>query len=101
MTAGSALVPLTLVPVEVFGCDDCCLHSPPPYSSRLAQDGECESAGYGLSDAVSGWSDCNRAVGKVYRVEDLDGATREQGETVQVYVRPEDLPFFEKVFGER
>jgi len=68
------LVPLTLVPVEVFGEDD----------------------GYGLMDAVSAWSDCNRAEGRIYRVEDFSPAYRLPGESVQVWVRQEDVEFFQK-----
>lgn len=70
------LVKLTLVPVEVFGAED----------------------GYGLSDAVSWWTDCNRAAGKIYRVEDLEGK-RNPGETVEIWVNEKDLPFFEKKWG--
>ena len=67
-----ALVPLRLVPVEVFGAED----------------------GYGLSDAVSAWSDCNRAIGHIYRVDDRDPQYRKPGETVEIFVRQADLPFF-------
>lgn len=69
------LVALELVPVEVFGTDS-----------------------YGLADAVQAWSDCNRARGRIYRVEDLTGP-RVPGDTVTVYVRREDLPFFTRTFG--
>lgn len=96
------LVPLRLVPVEVFGTEDCCLHDPPPYSSRppYAGDEECESAGYGLSDAVSAWSDCNRATGRIYRVDDVEEQYRLPGETVTIYVPRASLSFFERVFGD-
>lgn len=71
------LVPLRLVPVEVFGAED----------------------GYGLGDAVEAWSDCNRARGHIYRVDE-DYMIRLPGETVEIFVRPEDLPFFERYWGE-
>jgi hypothetical protein len=70
------LVPITLVPVEVFGADD----------------------GYGLMDAVEAWSDCNRATGRIYRVEDVD-VPRRPGEVVTVWVDVGDLPYFEKRWG--
>lgn len=67
------LVKLRLVPVEVFGAEE----------------------GYGLMDAVEAWSDCNRAYGKIYRVDDIESRT---GETVEILVKEKDLPFFEKRF---
>lgn len=85
------LVPLTLVPVEVFGgCDH-------PATETHNPD-TCDLWGYGLCDSVSAWSDCNRASGKIYRVEDLAG-NREPGETVQIWVDRADLPWFEKRWG--
>jgi len=66
------IVALRLVPVEVFGAED----------------------GYGLNDAVSAWSDCNRARGHIYRVDNIDPQYREPGETVEIFVRQTDLPFF-------
>lgn len=102
---GVALVPLRLVPVEVFGADGC-------------GDPDCEHcrehAGFGLMDAVQAWSDCNRAEGRIYRVEDapygetgpdLDmdrsGEYRLPGDTVVIYVRPEDVAWFTKRHGDR
>lgn len=78
---------LTLVPVEVFGlmCDD---HSDAP-----------RPVGWGLSDAVQAWSDCNRADGHIYRVDDTETQYRKLGETVRIWVADEDLPFFEKRWG--
>lgn len=70
------MVELRLVPVQVFGAED----------------------GYGLMDAVSSWSDCNRAEGRIYRVDDL--SHREPGETVSIFVRPEDVAWFEKKWGD-
>jgi len=98
----SDLVSLRLVPVGVFGEDDCCLHDPPSDAPNgpVANE-ECPSKGYGLSDAVSSWSDCNRAIGKIYRVDDTDPKYRESGDTVEIFVKREDLPFFEKTFGDK
>jgi len=77
---------LELVPVEVFGliCEE---HELP------------QPVGWGLCDAVQAWSDCNRADGRIYRVEDFDGH-RVPGETVKVWVPDADLPFFERQWGD-
>ena len=73
--AGEPLVKVALVPVEVFGADD----------------------GYGLCDAVSPWSDCNRAYGHIYRRgEDSNARHREPGDTITVYVPQSELAKFEK-----
>lgn len=82
------MVRLTLVPVEVF--------------TGLCDHKDCRNPdhlGYGLSDAVSAWSDCNRAVGHIYRVDDLPMRDCEAGETVEIWVRAVDAPFFEKQWG--
>lgn len=72
-------VKLYLVPVEVFGVD----------------------GDYGLMDCVSSWSDCNRAAGKIYRVDEADGQKyRKPGETVAIWVDEKDLPFFKKIWGD-
>ncbi len=85
----SHLLPVRLVPVEVFGaglCGEDCAH--------------CEThEGYGLSDAVSPWSDCNRAIGRVYRVDDLPAEHRQPGETVTVYVDVTGLAWFDRLFA--
>lgn len=52
--------------------------------------------GYGLSDAVAGWSDCNRASGHIYRVDDTDPKYRKPGETVTVYVPRAQVEWFKK-----
>jgi len=81
---------VTLVPVEVFGgVDNCeaCGHEV-PFS-------------YGLSDAVQAWSDCNRARGHIFRVDDMEPNYRLPGETVRVWVAERDLPaLVDKVWGE-
>lgn len=86
-----ALVRLRLVPVlftpgecEHLGCTD--------------MDHE---AGYGMSDAVSAWSDCNRAYGKTYRVDEpLSAAYRLPGDTVEIWVNESDVAWFSRKFGE-
>lgn len=84
-TPAEELATLWLVPVEVFGAGDCGHDCP-----------ACEThEGYGLCDAVSSWSDCNRAIGHIYRVDET-WAHREPGERVQIMVRKADLPFFAK-----
>lgn len=87
------LVPITLVPVEVFG-GHCECHE------KHAEDTDCAGWGYGLSDAVSSWSDCNRADGRIYRVDDTDPKCRTAGETIVVYVPRGIVPWFEKHWGE-
>jgi len=71
------LVKVTLVPVEVYGTD-----------------------GYGLSDAVSPWSDCNRAVGHIYRRDDENGTSdRNPEDVITIYVPREELHKFDKEFN--
>lgn len=78
-----------LVPVEVFGagCDD-----------RSHED----QWGYGLCDAVSAWSDCNRAEGHIFRFDDEFAAEfREPGETLTVQVnRAEYEAFSSRKWGD-
>ena len=79
---------LKLVPVEIFGlmCDD---HP------------EDRPVSWGMMDAVSSWSDCNRADGKIYRVDESDSELhREPGETVEIWVRDDQVAFFSKTWGE-
>jgi hypothetical protein len=89
------LVPITLVPAEVFG-GDCACHE----KHGEGQREDCPGWGYGLSDAVSAWSDCNRADNRIYRVDDTDPKYREPGETVIVYVPRGSVSWFEKHWGE-
>lgn len=83
-TSGEPLVKVHLVPVEVF-------------------PGECQACEteltYGLSDAVSPWSDCNRAYGHIYRRDDIDPQYRHPAETITVYVPQSELPKFDRRFG--
>ncbi len=84
------MIKLRLVPVEVFGGVDC--------GKRCTHCDEIHEWGYGLMDATSAWSDCNRAIGHIYRVDDMDPSVNPDRETVDVWVDPKDLPFFEKKF---
>lgn len=82
------LVAIRLVPVEVF-------------TGMCDHDGCMKDHGYGIADAVSAWSDCNRAVGQVYRRDEPNNSEhRDQGDTVTVYVNESDLPWFDRKFGE-
>jgi hypothetical protein len=91
---GEPLVRIRLVPVEVFGADeeDCpsC-----PATIRF---------GYGLMDAVSAWSDCNRAIGHIFRKEDLphlEGCNEERDAgCITVYVPQSELAKFEQRYGD-
>jgi len=91
------LVPVALVPVEVFGAT-CACHD---HLEGTDEGVKCSGWGFGLSDAVSSYSDCNRAEGHIYRVDDTDPDYRQPGDTVRIYVSRADLPWFEKRFGDR
>lgn len=80
---GEPLVRVTLVPVEVFGTE--CTKCEEPF-------------GYGLMDAVSAWSDCNRAIGHIYRRDEDDMPGRDPGDVITIYVPESELPKFEKRF---
>jgi hypothetical protein len=70
-----AAVKVTLVPVEVFGTD----------------------SGYGLMDAVSPWSDCNRAIGHIYRRDEEENVPfRNSSDVITVYVPRNELAKFDK-----
>lgn len=90
--AGEPLVRARLVPVEVFGadeedCPDC------PASIRV---------GYGLMDAVSAWSDCNRAIGRIYRVDDMPEVSNDERDRdcITVYVPRSELEKLKRRFGD-
>lgn len=94
MTAadGAVLIQVRLVPVEVFGvgCDQC-------YGKETFTCDQCGRQGhhgYGLCDAVSAWSDCNRAEGHIFRFDDTDPQYREAGETLTVWVRRDEYEAF-------
>jgi hypothetical protein len=113
MTIPEDLVGITLVPVSVFGGDcDCHIDAghafeqpegtPKDMTAQEQPSGviklvpRCSGWSYGLMDAVQSWSDCNRADGHIYRVDDTDPQYREPGETVTVYVPRAMLPWFQK-----
>lgn len=85
-------VTLTLVPVQVFGG---CGHS-----DEEGHDPFCEKWSYGFMDAVSSWSDCNRARGHIFRVEDLGPISDPDRHTIQIEVDEADLWFFKKNWDE-
>jgi len=86
-TPAEPLVKVVLVPVEVFGADRC---------------DRCESRmGYGLMDAVSAWSDCNRAIGRIYRREDLEGRNEDGAAgCITVYVPESEAGKFDHRYGD-
>jgi hypothetical protein len=88
--SGEPLVRIRLVPVEVFGADE----------EQCRGCGEDVLTGYGLMDAVSAWSDCNRAIGRIYRVEDFEGRDDEglRG-CVTVYVPESEVVKFALPYG--
>lgn len=70
------LIKVVLVPIEVFGAES-----------------------YGLSDAVSPWSDCNRAVGHMYRREDNETeSNRNPEDVITIYVPRDEVHKFDKEF---
>ena len=88
---GEPLVRIRLVPVEVFGADE----------EDCRSCGETVRFGYGLCDAVSAWSDCNRAIGHIFRKDDdYTEGYREPGDTITVYVPQSELAKFERRYGD-
>jgi hypothetical protein len=88
---GEPLVRIRLVPVEIFGADqeDC------------RGCGEVIRFGYGLCDAVQAWSDCNRAIGHIFRKDDdYTEGYRTPGETITVYVPQSQMALFERRYGD-
>lgn len=88
---GERLERIRLVPVEVFGAgeEDC------------RSCGGTVQCGYGLMDAVSGWSDCNRALGRIYRKDDLDGRDAEgRAGCITVYVPESEMAKFDRRYGD-
>ena len=84
-TPSEVLHKLRLVPVEVF-------------TGMCDHEGCMEDHGYGISDAVSAWSDCNRAIGRIYRVDDMP--RRDPGDSIEVWVNEADLLWFQRKFGD-
>ena len=91
LQSGEPLVRVRLVPVEVFGADEEGCPACP----------ETVQFGYGIMDAVQAWSDCNRAIGHIYRVdEERSEPYRNPGDTITVYVPQSEIPKFEQRFGD-
>lgn len=88
--APEPVVRLTLVPVEVFGADE----------EDCRSCGNVIRFGYGLCDAVSAWSDCNRAIGHIYRVDDVDGRDGEGlAGCITIYVHQSEAVKFTRPYG--
>lgn len=74
-----------LVPIEIFGQE--CDHP--------AHEGEPEPFGYGLCDAVQAWSDCNRAIGHMFRLDEGYSAPyRRADDVIEIWVHEDELPKF-------
>lgn len=85
------LVRVRLVPVEVFGADE----------KDCEGCGETIKFGYGLMDAVQAWSDCNRAIGHIFRKDDdYTEGYRTPGDTITVYVPQSEMAKFERRYGD-
>ena len=74
-----------LIPVKVFGTETChnCMDD-----LRCRRCGE-DTSGYGLSDAIFAWSDCNRYQGQIYRFRDDEWDTRTEKDGAIVVWVPE------------
>ncbi len=85
------LIQVRLVPVQVFGA----------YEEPCPKCPATVEFGYGLMDAVSAWSDCNRAIGRIYRVDEARSVPyRLPGETITVYVPASEVAKLGKRFGD-
>lgn len=101
MSTEDELVKVILVPVEVFGTEGCEAHSLEGTYTHNCE--HCSGhGGYGLCDAVSAWSDCNRAIGHIYRREDPGFERNAEGlaQCIVVYVPRSELYKFDIVYGE-
>ena len=96
------MIRLRLVPVQVFGAGRCSVHSSDADGNNPTLCSECHEPveGYGIMDAVSSWSDCNRAVGKIYRIDDSNPKYREEDETIEILVPKNKLGWFEKIWAD-
>lgn len=79
---------IRLVPVEIFG--QSCEHP--------AHQDEPVPFSYGICDAIQAWSDCNRAIGRIFRVDDLEGH-RLPEETILVWASDESLARLDRKWG--
>lgn len=87
---GDPLVRVTLVPVYHFGAD----------SEECPNCGTDVETGYGLMDAVENWSDCNQAIGHIYRVDDAGSERyRRPGDTITIYVPQSEMAKFDRSTG--
>ena len=88
---GEPLIRVRLVPVEVFGADE----------EDCRNCGNVVECGYGLMDAVPAWSDCNRAIGHIFRKDDdYTEGYREPGDTITVWVPQSEMAKFGKRYGD-
>ena len=85
------LIPVLLTPVRVFGATGYCPEHPDndPICPLCSGTPRIESC-YGLSDATSPWSDCNRADGHIFRVDD-EPSTDPERVQIRVYVPASEL----------
>jgi hypothetical protein len=89
VVSAEPLTAVRLVPVVVFAAGHCDEY---PCS-------DCERhAGFGLADAVPPGGDCNRAVGRIYRVDDVDRG--DDGHSLTVWVTAADLEWLRKRWGD-
>lgn len=85
------LLVLALVPIEIFGqqCD------------HPAHTGYSEPFGYGLMDAVTAWSDCNRAYGHMFRLDEASlHECRNPEDTIKILCTEEQAQKFLLFYGE-
>jgi hypothetical protein len=78
-----------LTPVEVFGAE----------GEVCRNCGELTPGGYGLCDATSPWSDCNRAIGHIFRVEESPLGGNPENVSIRVMVDVDDLPKLRAWYG--
>jgi len=82
--------PVRLVAVEVFGQE--CDH--PDHR------GQPQPCGWGLCDAVQAWSDCNRANGHIFRVDDTDPQWRRPEDVITVWAAPGEAAKLAQLWGD-
>jgi hypothetical protein len=90
------LVPILLTPVKVFGAVGVCPDHPDAIPG-CAHCGNMLESCYGLADATSAWSDCNRADGHIFRVDDTPSTDPERVQ-IRVYVPTSELAKLSKAY---
>ena len=90
------LVSVLLTPVHVFGAVGTCSQHP-DIDPTCPRCGNPLQSCYGLSDATSAWSDCNRADGHIFRIDDVDSTNPERVQ-IRVYVPESGLAKLEKSY---